>query len=437
MFEQFRHEIKAVVPDSIADQLGVCAGDRLVSIDGKEIEDILDYRILINSSRMLMLIEKPNGEQWELDIEHDYEDPGLEFGDGLMSEYRRCTNNCIFCFIDQMPKGMRSTLYFKDDDSRLSFLQGNYVTLTNMNEHDVERIIRYRLSPINVSVHTTDPGLRCRMLNNRFAGDSLKFIDRLYEAGITMNGQIVMCPGWNDGDQLRKTLNDMLKWAPVMESVSVVPVGMTKFREGLAKIDPVDRTTALETIEIVEECQQKALDKYGIHFVHASDEIYLLAGKDLPGEETYDGYLQLENGVGMLRLFMEESADAISDIRPDDTSGEISVATGKLAYPVLKKVIEDINAVCPNKRVHLYEIRNEFFGETITVSGLITGGDIIRQLKGKALGTCLYLPVNMFRSGEEVFLDDITKEDVENELGITVCIQEASGYDFVNDIVNS
>lgn len=427
----------AVVPDSIADQLGVSAGDRLISIDGKIIEDILDYRLLINSDKMLMLIEKPDGEQWELDIEHDYEDPGLEFGDGLMSEYRRCHNNCIFCFIDQMPKGMRDTLYFKDDDSRLSFLQGNYVTLTNMRDHDIDRIISYRLSPINISIHTTNPELRCRMLNNRFAGESLKYIDKLYDAGISMNGQIVLCPGWNDRDELRRTISDMLKWAPVMESVSVVPIGLTKFRDGLEKIAPVDMKTAQETIDIVEHYQRLAMEKYDIHFIHASDELYLLAGRELPQEETYDGYLQLENGVGMLRLFIEEATDAISELAPDETGGEISIATGRLAYPVLEAVIAKLHTVCPNKKVDLYEIKNDFFGESITVSGLIVGRDVINQLKGKRLGSRLYLPVNMFRSGEEVFLDDVTRAEAEKELGVPVCIQEASGYDFIRDIVNS
>ncbi|MDO4938795.1 MAG: DUF512 domain-containing protein [Lachnospiraceae bacterium] len=437
MFEHNGHKILSVLPDSIADQLGVQAGDRLISIDGKIIEDILDYRLLINSEKMLMLIEKPDGQQWELDIEHDYEDPGLEFGDGLMSEYRRCMNNCIFCFIDQMPKGMRETLYFKDDDSRLSFLQGNYVTLTNMNDHDIDRIINYRLSPINVSVHTTNPELRCRMLNNRFAGESLRYIDKLYEAGIVMNGQIVLCPGWNDGEELRSSIEDMLKWAPVMESVSIVPVGMTRYREGLTRIDPVDKKVAEQTIDTVEYFQSVAMEKHNIHFVHASDEFYLLAGRNLPSEETYDGYLQLENGVGMLRLFIEESNDALTDYTVNTSLGEISIATGKLAFSVLAEVINKVKSICPNKRVHLYEIRNDFFGESITVSGLITGQDIIRQLKGRPLGTKLYLPVNMFRSGEEVFLDDTTREDVEKELGVCTCIQEASGYDFVKDIVNS
>jgi len=436
MFEQNGHLIKSVETNSIADQLGVQPGDRLISIDGKEIEDILDYRLLINVEQMLMLIEKTDGDQWELDIENDYEDPGLEFEDGLMSKYRRCTNKCIFCFIDQMPKNMRETLYFKDDDSRLSFLQGNYVTLTNMNDHDVERIINYRLSPINISIHTTNPELRCRMLNNRFAGDCLKYIDRLYEAGIEMNGQIVMCPGWNDGSELEKTIKDLMKYAPVMESVSVVPIGMTKYRDGLTQVDPVDKEKAEETIDIIERFQKEAMEKHDIHFIHASDEFYLIAGRELPGEDSYDGYLQYENGVGMLRLFMEEVRDALEEEICSDAPGEISMATGKLAYPVLKEQIEKINAKFPNKKVHLYAIRNDFFGEKITVSGLVTGQDIIKQLKGCELGSKLCLPRNMFRSGEEVFLDDVTRSDVERELGVTVEILENSGYDFVNGVKN-
>lgn len=436
MFKNNGHEIVSVVPDSIADQLGLKPGDRLISIDGKIIEDILDYRLLINTEKMLMVVEKADGEEWELDIENDYEDPGLEFGDGLMSEYRRCTNNCIFCFIDQMPKGMRDTLYFKDDDSRLSFLQGNYVTLTNMTDHDVDRIINYRLSPINISVHTTNPELRCRMLNNRFAGDSLKYLDKLYEAGIVMNGQVVLCPGYNDGEQLVKTLEDLLKYAPVMESVSVVPIGLTKYRDGLTKIDPVDKDKALETIQIIENIQQKALKLHDIHFVHASDEFYLLADKELPEEASYDGYLQYENGVGMLRLLIEEVKDAVSDLKENKSSGEMTIATGKLAAPTLRELVKLINVKLPNKKVNVVEIRNDFFGESITVSGLVTGQDIIKQLRGKNLGRKLIIPINMLRSGEEVFLDDVTVSDIEKELDIRVAIQDMSGYDFVNEVKN-
>jgi len=436
MLEQKGHEIRSVVPGSIADQLGIVPGDRLVSIDGKEIEDILDYRLLINTERLLLLTVKEDGEEWEYDIENDYEDMGLEFGDGLMSEYRRCTNSCIFCFIDQMPEGMRDTLYFKDDDSRLSFLQGNYVTLTNMSDHDVERIINYRLSPINISVHTTNPELRCGMLRNRFAGESLKYLDRLYEAGIAMNGQIVMCPGYNDGAELERTVSDLLRYAPVMESVSVVPIGQTRYRGKLTQIPMVDRAKAAETIDIVEKYQSAAMDRYGIHFIHASDEFYLLAGRDLPAEETYDGYLQYENGVGMLTLFIEEARDAISELKPSGREAEVSIATGRLAGPAMRMICSLIEQKLPGMKIHVYEIRNDFFGEKITVSGLITGQDIIAQLKGRNLGSRLLLPRNMFRSGEETFLDDLTREDVERELGVCVMINDCSGYDFVNGVTD-
>ena len=434
MIGQSGHIIKSVEEGSIAAQLGIEPGDVLVAIDGKEISDILDYRFMINAESFVMLIDKPNGDRWELDIENDYEDPGLDFGEGLMSDYKSCHNKCIFCFIDQMPKGMRETLYFKDDDSRLSFLQGNYVTLTNMNESDIDRIIDYRMEPINISVHTTNPDLRCSMLNNRFAGESLKLIDKLYSAGVCMHGQIVLCPGWNDADELKRTLEDMLKWAPVMESVSVVPIGMTRYREGLCHIDPVDKDKAEETISIVEQMQERALNKYGIRFCYASDEFYLLADRALPREEEYGGYPQLENGVGMLRLLIEEVTDALEDTNADDSSEIISIATGELAAPILKKLLTDAGKKFPNKKINLYPIKNDFFGNGITVSGLITGQDIISQLKGKELGTRLLLPINMLRSGEEVFLDDVTKNDVEKELGVPVVVTDSSGYDLINAI---
>ena len=300
------HLISKVAKDSIAWELDIRPGDRLLAIDDNEIKDVLDYRYYVNSEAITMLIEKPNGEQWELDIEHDYEDLGIEFNEGLMSDYKSCTNKCIFCFIDQMPPNMRETLYFKDDDSRLSFLQGNYVTLTNMKDSDIDRIIRFRLGPINISVHTTNPDLRVRMLHNRFAGSSLKYLDKLYENDIPMNGQIVMCRGYNDGKELEKTIADLLDYAPTMESLSVVPLGVTKYREGLANIALVDKESACETIDIIEKYQKIAMQRHGIHFVQASDEFYLLAERPLPEEDRYDGYIQLEKGVGMLRLLNEE-----------------------------------------------------------------------------------------------------------------------------------
>lgn len=433
------HVIKSVAKGSIAEELEVEPGDKLISIDGNEIKDVLDYRYYINAEEFTMVIEKANGEEWELDIESDYEDIGLEFDEGLMSEYKSCTNKCIFCFIDQMPKGMRETLYFKDDDSRLSFLQGNYVTLTNMKDADIDRIIRFNLAPINISVHTTNPELRKEMLHNRFAGESLKYIDKLYEKNVPMNGQVVMCPGYNDGEELRRTLNDLLKYAPTMESVSVVPVGITKFRDDLPRLTLVDKEKAKETINIIEEIQQKAMKKCGMHFAQASDEFYLIAGRQMPSEDTYDGYIQLENGVGMLRLLSEEVKDAVEtlEVSKADMKKEevISVATAILPAHSMEELLKEIEEKFPSKKINLYVIRNDFFGERITVAGLLTGVDIINQLKGKDLGDRLLLSVNMFRSGEEVLLDDLTRSDIERELDTKTVIVGQSGYDLVNAIV--
>ena len=434
------HVIKSVAKGSIAEELEIEPGDKLISIDGNEIKDVLDYRYYINAEEFTMVIEKANGEEWELDIESDYEDIGLEFDEGLMSDYKSCTNNCIFCFIDQMPKGMRETLYFKDDDSRLSFLQGNYVTLTNMKDADIDRIIRFNLAPINISVHTTNPKLRKEMLHNRFAGESLKYIDKLYEKNVPMNGQVVMCPGYNDGEELRRTLNDLLKYAPTMESVSVVPVGITKFRDDLPRLTLVDKEKAKETINIIEEIQQKAMKKCGMHFAQASDEFYLIAGRQMPSEDTYDGYIQLENGVGMLRLLSEEVRDAVETLKVPKADIEkkeiISVATAILPAHSMEELLKEIEEKFPSKKINLYVIRNDFFGERITVAGLLTGVDIINQLKGKDLGDRLLLSVNMFRSGEEVLLDDLTRSDIERELETKTVIVGQSGYDLVNAIVS-
>ena len=425
------HRIRSVDPGSIADELGLEPGDRLISIDGHDPEDIFDYEYYLENESVVVLVEKADGEEWELDIENDYQDLGLTFENGLMSEYRSCTNKCIFCFIDQMPPGMRDTLYFKDDDSRLSFLQGNYVTLTNMKKKDIDRIIRFKLSPINISVHTTNPELRCRMLNNRFAGQSLKNIDRLYEAQTPMNAQIVLCKGINDGDELERTIGDLSRYIPYMESVSVVPVGLTKFRDGLYPLKPFTAEDAGRVIDQIERWQKKLYAEFETHFVHASDEFYILAGRELPEEERYDGYIQLENGVGMVRLMTEEVHEALAEMDGDQEAEELSVATGLLAEKYLRGFLKEIAEKFPNRKVHLYPIVNDFFGEMITVSGLITGQDLIRQLSGKPLGSRLLLPVNMFRSGEEVLLDDVTRQQVENALQVPVNIVKSSGQDFV------
>ena len=431
------HTIKSVDPGSIADELGLEPGDRLLSIDGHELEDIFDYEYYIENESIMVVVAKKNGEEWELDIENDYQDLGLTFENGLMSDYKSCHNKCVFCFIDQMPKGMRETLYFKDDDSRLSFLQGNYVTLTNMKDKDIERIIKFKLAPINISVQTTNPELRCKMLHNRFAGEALKKIDRLYEAGTPMNGQVVMCKNLNDGDELDRTIRDLTKYIPCMESVSVVPVGLSKYRDGLYPLEPITAEDAAKTIDIIEKWQKKVYAEHGIHFIHASDEFYILAGRELPEEERYDGYIQLENGVGMIRLLTTEVHEALDELEGDEEKEELSIATGKLASVYLAGFLEEIKKKFPNRKVHLYPIRNDFFGEMITVAGLITGQDLIAQLKDKPLGSRLLLPECMFRSGEEVFLDDITRQEVENALQVPVNIVKSSGQDFVNAVLHA
>lgn len=431
--KKHEHIVETVEKDSIARELGIEPGDRLISINGQEIEDIFDYQYYVEDEELLLLIEKPDGEQWELEIEKDADESlGIGFGAGLMDEYRSCCNRCIFCFIDQMPPGMRDTLYFKDDDSRLSFLQGNYVTLTNMSEHDIRRIIKYRLEPINISSQTTNPELRCRMLHNRFAGDALKKVDLLYQGGIEMNGQIVLCKGVNDGEELERSIRDLTRYLPLLRSVSVVPVGLTKFRDGLYPLEPFTKEEARQVLEIIHRWQKKIYEEYGLHFIHAGDEWYLLAEEEVPEEERYDGYLQLENGVGMLRLLFNEFEDAFRQQKGDQRSAELSAATGKLAYPYIRRMAERIEERYPGVKIHVYCIRNDFFGERITVSGLITGGDIIAQLKGKRLGSRLLLPCNMLKADEDVFLDDLTVKEVSDALQVSVDIVKSSGQDLVD-----
>lgn len=431
------HVISRVLPGGIGEELELKPGDILVSINGQPIEDVFDYRYLMNDEYVELLIKKTNGEEWELEVEKEYEDDlGLEFENSLMDEYRSCSNHCMFCFIDQMPPNMRETLYFKDDDSRLSFLQGNYVTLTNMSDYDLERIIRFHLSPINVSFQTMNPQLRCEMLHNRFAGDALKKVDRLYEGGVTMNGQIVLCRGVNDKEELEYSLEKLSVYAPVLQSVSIVPVGLTKFRDGLYPLESFTKEDAEALLSQVHRWQEKMMKEHGIHFVHASDEWYILAGQELPEEERYDGYLQLENGVGMLRLLQTEIQDSLEPVTGDDREIHLSAATGKLAAPFIRRFLSLIGEKFPNLDAQVYEIENRFFGEKITVSGLITGKDLKEQLKGQKLGEKLLLPCNMLRSGEDVFLDDVTVEELAGELGVEIVIVDESGEDFVKSVLN-
>ena len=433
------HRIKLVSPGSIADQLNIEAGDVLISIDGEYLEDVFDYHYMVNSDYLEMVIRKADGEDWELEIEKDYdEDLGIEFEQGLMDEYRSCTNKCIFCFIDQMPKGMRETLYFKDDDSRLSFLQGNYITLTNMKDKDIERIIRFHLCPINISVHTTNPELRCMMLHNRFAGDALKKIDRLSEACIEMNGQIVLCKGVNDGDELKRSIEDLSKYLPHMRSVSVVPAGLTKYRDGLYPLQLFSKEDAEKVIDMIESYQQGFYEKYGLHFIHASDEWYILADREFPDEERYDGYIQLENGVGMMRLLMDEFVEALEKTDGDSIERTVSIATGKLAYRLMRQLADMVQEKFENTKIYVYAIENEFFGENITVSGLLTGRDLLKQLSEpeKKLGDRLLLSANMLRSGEDVFLDDMKLGQLAEGLGVRIQVPKNTGESLLYNILN-
>ena len=432
------HIISSVAPGSIAQDMGIEPGDRLLEVNGKSPEDVFDYRYLMNEEEILVLIRKVNGEEWELEIEKEYEDDlGIEFENGLMDDYRSCRNKCIFCFIDQLPKGMRSTLYFKDDDSRLSFLQGNYLTLTNMSEHDIDRIIQYKLSPINISFQTMNPELRCKMLHNRFAGEIFDKVKRLKDAGIIMNGQIVLCKNVNDGEELERSIRDLSGFIPNIESVSVVPVGLSDHREGLYPLEPFNREDAREVIACIEKWQKKLYEEYGTHFIHASDEWYLLAGYEMPEEERYDGYLQLENGVGMIRLLTEEFHEGLKEAVTDGKKRHVTIATGHSAVGTIRKLAEELCEKFPNVTVDVYEIVNHFFGEQITVSGLMTGTDLKEQLQGKDLGETLLLPVNILRSGEDVqiLLDDITIPELENTLQIPISIVQSNGQDLVDKIL--
>ena len=435
------HRICSVQPGSIAAALDVEPGDCLLAVGGEKIADIFDYRLLIAEDKLDVLIRKQDGEEWLLEIEKDPgEDLGLVFASDLMDDYRACCNHCVFCFIDQMPPGMRETLYFKDDDSRLSFLQGNYITLTNMSEHDIDRVIQYHMEPINISFHTTDPKLRAKMLGNPRAGDIFPHVRRLADAGISMNGQIVLCKGWNDGAALDQTIGDLATYLPALGSVSVVPVGLTKHRKKLAALESFHADDAAAVLAQIHRWQKQFRAQTGTGFVYAADEWYLSAGEELPGEEEYDGYPQLENGVGMLRSLQEEVRAALEEELPadggaeDGCPGSVTLATGVLAAPFLEQLVADIRRKHPQITAQVAAIRNRFFGETITVSGLITGQDLVEQLSQIEVGDRLLIPDNMLRSGEDVFLDDLHVTDLERAIGVPVTVVGPSGRELVEAV---
>ena len=422
MGKQF-HVITAVEPGSIAEECGLEPGDRIARINGNEIEDIFDYQYYIQEDFLEVQVLTKDDEECTLEIEKEEdEDLGIEFESSLMDEYHSCCNKCVFCFIDQMPPGMRETLYFKDDDSRLSFLQGNYITLTNMKDKDIDRIIRYHLAPINISVHATNPELRCQMLHNRFAGDVLQKIKRLSDAGIPMNSQIVLCKGINDGEELDRTIRELGEFLPYMESLSVVPVGLTKFRDNLPKLDPFTKEDALKVLEQIQGWQKHFKEKYNTSFVHASDEWFILAENDFPPEEYYEGYGQLENGVGMMRLLITEVENRLAELEGDSRERKVSIATAKLAYPTIVKLAQEVQDKYPNIQIQVYCITNHFFGEKITVTGLLTGQDIIAQLKNRDLGEELFLPSNVLKADEDIFLDDISLKELSDSLQVPVNI---------------
>ena len=409
-------------------------GDRLLSINGKKILDVLDYKFYAYDERLAVCLRKPDGSEYQVTVlKNEGGDLGLDFESYLMDAPRSCANNCVFCFIDQLPKGMRKTMYFKDDDARLSFLMGNYITLTNLSPREIQRIIDLHISPVNVSVHTTDPQLRCMMLQNKRAGESIDIMRRFAENGIVMNCQIVCCPGLNDGEQLMRSMEDLAAMYPGVNSVSIVPVGLTKFREGLYPLTPFTKEHAAETIDMVEAFADECLQKHGSRIFFCGDELYLKAERELPEDEYYESYTQLENGVGMLRLIETEfkSALMLSD-EPDAVP--FSIATGVSAAPSFRKLLDMAQAKYGNLNGRVYPIVNDFFGHSINVAGLVTGGDLIAQLKGKELGERLFISQNMLRREEQDFLDDVTLEQASEALGLPIYPLEADGFELCDAI---
>ena len=409
-------------------------GDALVAINGHEIEDVLDYRYWSYEERLTLTIRRPDGSEHTVKVRKDAgEDLGLDFDEYLMDKPWGCSNRCVFCFVDQLPRGMRKSLYFKDDDARLSFLTGSYITLTNLSEREFERICALRISPINVSVHATDPDMRAKLMGNPRAADILTPLRRLAEAGITMNCQIVCCPGWNDREQLSRSMRELAELYPGVYSVSIVPVGLTMHREKLEKLTPFDRAGAGETIDRVESFAAECLEKYGSRIFWCSDELYLKAGREVPADEYYEEYSQLENGVGLMRLLETEFLEALDDVPADAGIGSaFCIATGVSAAPLLEKLLQTGHKKCANIKGQVYAVVNDFFGHTIDVAGLVTGGDLIAQLKGRDLGERVLIPHNMLRHGEGVFLDDVTLEEASAALGVPVVPIGSGGAELLN-----
>lgn len=430
--------VKSVLPGSIAKDVGIEAGDAILSINGEKVRDIFDYRFLITDENLLLEILKQDGEIWEIEIEkEEYEDLGIEFESLMIDETKSCRNKCVFCFIDQLPKGMRDTLYFKDDDSRLSFFMGNYVTLTNMSFEDIDRIIKYRMSPINISVHTTNPDLRVFMLKNKSAADIMEKIQKLIEGGIEVNCQIVSCLGINDGEELDRSIRDLGSLYPGVNSVSVVPVGITKYREGLSYLKPYDIDSSAKVIKQVEKWQNTFLDKYGSRITYIADEFYIMAGEKIPEYEDYEEFPQIENGVGLIAQLKREFSECLQDLDYElSVPRFVSIATGVSSYIYIREMADKLEEKYKNNlKINIYKIENRFFGKNVTVTGLLTGKDICEQLKGSELGSELLISRSMLRSGEQVLLDDYTVSDLEEKLKVRISIVENNGKDFVGKII--
>lgn len=429
-------EIKNVKKWSACFFRGIKAGDRLLSVNSNEIKDFLDYDFYIKEDTLLLEIEH-KGKVKSICIKNKGEDIGLEFESYLMDKQQRCRNKCIFCFIDQNPEGMRESIYFKDDDSRLSFLFGNYITLTNLTDSDIDRIIKMHISPVNVSVHTMNRELRVKMMNNKNAGRCLDYLYRLAEAGIEINTQLVLCPGINDGEELRYSIKELMKLYPAVQSIAAVPVGITKHREGLFPMPEYNKETAAEVIDIIDLTGNEFKKEHGTRLVYAADEFYLKAEREIPGEDYYEGYPQLDNGVGMWRSFSAEADDFTARLDKNaDVKGSVSLATGSAAYPLIKATAEKLTSIYKKLQINVYEIKNEFYGHTVTVAGLVTGSDLIRELKGKDLGQKLIIPDVMLRSEGDLFLDNISIDDAEKELGVKICpVCASSGYALIEEII--
>ena len=427
-------KIYNVTKDSHAEKAGIKSGETLLKINSNEIVDVLDYRFYqVNRNLSLEISDGENTRTVEI-TKGEYDEIGLEFETYLMDEQHSCRNKCIFCFIDQLPKGLRKSLYFKDDDSRLSFLFGNYITLTNITEHEIERIIKMHISPINVSVHTTNPELRCKMMNNRFAGDALKNLKRFADAGITLNCQIVACPGINDGDELLRTMRDLENLG--VEMTAIVPVGLTAYREGLYPLVPYNKETAAQTLDLIESYGDMCKEKHGRRIFFAGDEFYILAEREIPAPEFYEDFSALEDGVGMIAYLTDDVKWALDELEYDEKPNHtVTVACGTGVYPFMKKIMAMINEKFPNITINTQPIKNNFFGGGVNVSGLVTGGDLIAQLKEKNIGERLIIPSSMLRFENDLFLDDISTDDVERELNVELVAVNNNGTDLVNAII--